>query len=202
MWTYTNHDHPGLLDQRPVTVIADDEHHLAVWLAPGTRMLHQVLADGSGIRTVEGAARFTAPRAQGAKVWQGAGIVAVFQPGADYSVWFFETESGLRNSYYFNIEVPYTRTTSGIESADLILDVLVDADGAYRYKDEDELGFAQQAGLISEDQASRIRHAGDDAAEAIEAWRFPLDAGFETFQPDPKWPIPSLPPTTTWEHEG
>ncbi len=56
LWTYTNPAHPGLYDQRPVTVIADDENHLAVWLESGTRMLHHVLADGSGIRAAADAA--------------------------------------------------------------------------------------------------------------------------------------------------
>lgn len=59
-------------------------------------------------------ARFGAARAQGIKEWQGKGIVAVLQPGADYSVWFFETSNGRRDSFYVNIEVPFTRLERGI----------------------------------------------------------------------------------------
>lgn len=41
---------PGLVDQRPVTVVADDDQHLAVWIAAGRRMLYQVSADGQDLR--------------------------------------------------------------------------------------------------------------------------------------------------------
>ncbi|MCU4296759.1 DUF402 domain-containing protein [Brevibacterium permense] len=161
LWTYTNPAHPGLYDQRPVTVIADDENHLAVWLESGTRMLHHVLADGSGIRTADGPARFGAPRAQGLKRWQGPGIVAVFQPGVDYSVWFFEDRTGptteansptpaRRDSFYVNLEEPFTRFDTGVLTSDHVLDIVVDSGGIYQLKDEDELEFAREAGMFSD----------------------------------------------------
>lgn len=201
MWTYVNPDFPGLVDQRPVTVVADDDRHLAVWLAPGSRMLHQVIADGSPIRSLEGSDRFTAPRAQAIRDWAGGGILAVFQPETMYSVWFFETDSGLRDSYYINIEVPYFRTDLGIETSDLVLDVVVRANGSYRFKDEDELQFAYEAGLFSLTEVGAIRHAAADAVDVVTAWHFPFDAGYESFQPDPAWPIPSLPRNASWTFE-
>lgn len=201
LWTYTNPDFPGLVDQRPVTVVADDDQHLAVWLAPGSRMLHQVLADGSSIRSVEGTRRFTEPRAQAVKDWVGSGILAVFQPDTMYSVWFFESESGLHDSYYINIEAPLVRTDTGIETSDLVLDVVVAADRSYRYKDEDELAFAHQAGLFSDGDVATIRQAASDAVDDVTAWRFPFNAGYEVFQPDPAWPIPSLPREASWTFE-
>lgn len=202
LWTYTNPSFPGLLDQRPVTVIADDDRHLAVWLESGTRMLHQVLADGSGIRTVDGPARFGAPRAQGIKEWQGTGIVAVFQPGADYSVWFFETASGRRDSYYINVEVPFTRFDCGILTSDLVLDVVVGADHSYTLKDEDELEFAHEAGMFTTDQVADIRASAEAAIGDVRTWRFPFDSDYSDFRPDPSWPIPTLPAEATWDFES
>lgn len=202
MWTYVNPDFPGLLDQRPVTVVADDRRHLAVWLAPGSRMLHQVIADGSPIRSLEGSDRFTAPRAQAIRDWAGGGILAVFQPETMYSVWFFEPDSGLRDSYYINIEVPYARTDLGIETSDLVLDVVVGADGSYRYKDEDELEFAHEAGLFSDGDVAEIRQAAADAVDDVTAWRFPFDAGYESFQPHLDWATPPLPHDAPWTFES
>jgi hypothetical protein len=212
LWTYTNPAHPGLYDQRPVTVIADDEKHLAVWLESGTRMLHHVLADGSGIRTADGPARFGAPRAQGLKRWQGPGIVAVFQPGADYSVWFFENRTGQtaeaasaparRDSYYVNLEDPFTRFDRGILTADHVLDIVVDSDGTYRLKDEDELEFAREAGMFSDEKVARIRSAADSAIDDIRAWTFPFDSDYPDFQPDPAWSMPDLPAEATWDFKS
>lgn len=216
LWTYTNPAHPGLYDQRPVTVIADDENHLAVWLESGTRMLHQVLADGSGIRTADGPARFGAPRAQGLKRWQGPGIVAVFQPGADYSVWFFENRTGptaeasssgttaraRRDSFYVNLEEPFTRFDRGILTSDHVLDIVVGSDGTHRLKDEDELEFARSAGMFSDEKTARIRAAADSAIEDIRTWAFPFDSNYPDFQPDPDWPRPDLPAEATWDFDA
>lgn len=201
LWTYVNPSFPGLVDQRPVTVVADDDRHLAVWLAPGSRMLHQVIADGSPIRSLAGSDRFTAPRAQAIRDWAGGGILAVCQPETMYSVWFFETRSGLRDSYYINIEVPYVRTAHGIESSDLVLDVVVRGDHSYRYKDEDELEFAHEAGIFSPTDVTAIRQAAASAVDDVSAWQFPFDAGYETFQPDPDWSIPTLPRDASWTFE-
>ncbi|MGZ1490169.1 DUF402 domain-containing protein [Brevibacterium sediminis] len=217
LWTYTNPAHPGLYDQRPVTVIADDENHLAVWLESGTRMLHHVLADGSGIRAADGPARFGAPRAQGRKRWQGPGIVAVFQPGADYSVWFFENREGQtteaasseassstsarRDSFYVNLEDPFTRFDRGILTSDHVLDIVVDSDGTYRLKDEDELEFAREAGMFSDEKVARIRAAADAAIDDIRAWAFPFDSDYPGFQPDPDWPMPDLPAEATCDFD-
>ena len=140
-WTYRNPDFPDLVDRRPVTVIADDERHLAVWLAPGTRMLFQVSADGQELRSLSGTGPFTAPRAQAVRSWAGSGIVAVFQPETMYSVWFCETAPGVRETYYVNIEEECIRTASGIESADLVLDVVAGPDRRCAFKDEDELAL-------------------------------------------------------------
>ena len=218
LWTFINPAHPGLYDQRPVTVIADDSQHLAVWLESGTRMLHHVLADGSGIRTADGSARFGAPRAQGLKRWQGPGIVAVFQPGADYSVWFFENREGRttlaassdasssaparRDSFYVNLEEPFTRFDLGILTSDHVLDIVVNSDGTFRLKDEDELEFAREAGMFSTEKVERIRSAADSAIEDIRAWAFPFDSDYPDFQPDPDWPMPDLPAETSWDFDA
>lgn len=201
-WTYKDPTFPDLVDLRPVTVVADDDHHLAVWLAPGTRMLHQVIADGSDIRSLEGADRFTAPRAQAVRDWTGSGILAVFQPKTMYSVWFFETQSGLRDSYYINIELPFTRTAEGIVSSDLVLDVVVKADHSFTYKDGDELEFAHQAGVLTSTRVKEIQRAAADAIKTVNHWGFPFNAGFEVFKPDHSWQVPALPNTATWDFQS
>jgi len=154
------------------------------------------------VKFVRSAARFTAPCARAVRDWAGAGILVVFQPGTNYSVWFFETSLGVRDSYYVNIEAPFTRTAMGIESSDLVLDVVVKADHSFQHKDEDELEFAHQAGVLTSSQVVEIRRAAACAVEVITRWGFPFDAGLESFQPDPAWAIPALPDTAQWDFEN
>ncbi|PCC41441.1 DUF402 domain-containing protein [Brevibacterium aurantiacum] len=201
LWTYRNSDFPHLVDQRPVTVVADDDHHLAVWMAADTRMLYQVTTDGHDLRSVSGTDRFTAPRAQAVRNWVGSGILAVFQPNTMYSVWFFETKPGLRNSYYVNIEEEFTRSDSGIVTSDLVLDVLVGPDRDCAFKDEDELELAHRAGVFSTSKVEQIRQVAQQAVEDVEHWEFPFNAGYEGFQPDPDWTVPTLPADAHWEFD-
>lgn len=201
VWTYRDPGFPDLVDQRPVTVVADDDHHLAVWLAADTRMLYQVTADGHDLRSLSGTDRFTAPRAQAVKNWVGSGILAVFQPNTMYSVWFFESKSGARNSYYVNIEEEFTRSDSGIETSDLVLDVLVSPDRICTLKDEDELELAHRARMFSTAKVEQIREVARQSVEDVEHWEFPFNAGYEDFQPDPDWTVPALPADADWEFE-
>lgn len=142
----------------------------------------------------------------------------MFQPGADYSVWFFEDRTGpttetasseasssapaRRDSFYVNLEEPFTRFDRGILTSDHVLDIVVDSDGTFRLKDEDELEFARRAGMFSDEKVERIRSAADSAIEDIRAWAFPFDSDYPDFQPDPAWPMPDLPAETTWDFES
>ncbi|NJC23905.1 protein associated with RNAse G/E [Arthrobacter pigmenti] len=200
-WSYRNPGFPDLIDCRPVTVVDDGDKGLVLWLAPGTQMLHQVLANGSDTRSAEGSDRFTLPRAQAVRTWGGGGILIIFQPDTMYSVWCFESQPGVRDIYYVNIEEPFVRTPEGIVSTDLVLDVVVSPDRQWKFKDEDELAFAQEAGVFDDAAHARIRRAGDDAVAAVERWDYPFNAGFEHFEPDPSWPIPELPSDATWQYE-
>ncbi|WGW12139.1 DUF402 domain-containing protein [Saxibacter everestensis] len=198
-WVYRDPAFPDLVDLRPVTVVDDTDDHLAVYLESGTRMLCQVLSDGHDIRSLPGPERFSAPRAQAVRRWTGGGILAVFQPNTMYSVWCFETRPGIRNLYYVNIELPFTRDVDGIETSDLVLDVIVRPDRSFHYKDEDELELARHAGMYSDSQIASIREAASDAAQTVRRWAFPFNAGFENFRPDPTWQIPELPNSSKWQ---
>lgn len=199
LWTYRNPRFPRLRDEYPVTVVSDDEQGLVVWLAPGTPVLSQVLADGAPIRSAAGPAMFTLPRAQAVRTWFGSGIVVAFPPDACFTVSFFELEDGTRAAYYVNLELPVVRTRQGMECVDLVLDILVRQGPTYRFKDEDELEFARQAGVFSGDDELFIREAAQEALALVEVWAHPFDAGLEDFTPNPGWSVPQLPADATWD---
>ena len=48
-------------------------------------------------------------------------------------------------------------------------------------------------GLFTPAKADAIRAEGERAIERIEAWSTPFDEGWETWRPDPDWPLPELP---------
>lgn len=97
-----------------------------------------------------------------------------------------------------NLELPWAHTPLGFDSQDSRLDVvaLTDADGTWsvRYKDEDELAFYTDLGLISERMRSVIVRAGKEATEAALARDFPFNADWSEWIPNPAWAAADLPP--------
>jgi len=68
----------------------------------------------------------------------------------------------------------------------------VERDGSWRWKDEDELAVAVEVGFFTAEQAASFRAEGE---RVIAEW--PFATGWEDWQPDPSWPVPSLP--ADWE---
>ena len=76
---------------------------------------------------------------------------------------------------------------------DQLLDVVIDPDLSWRWKDEDELREAIELGLMSQGGAEAVRREAERAIERLEARQPPFCDGWETWQPDPTWPLPTLP---------
>ena len=124
--------------------------------------------------------------------WYG-GRLMLFEPGASHSIYVSWGRSGEFAGWYVNLEDPWRRSRFGLDTTDHLLDITVDPDRTWRWKDEDELAEAVEIGLFSRERADEIRAEGERAVERIEAWTSPFDEGWESWRPDPEWPLPELP---------
>jgi hypothetical protein len=70
---------------------------------------------------------------------------------------------------------------------DHALDVLVEPDGTWSWKDEDDLAEAQALGVFSGEEVAAIRAEGERVLSAP-----PWPTGWEDWRPDPSWPGPEL----------
>ncbi|MFG3252655.1 DUF402 domain-containing protein [Streptomyces sp. NPDC048172] len=200
LWRYRANGSPHPHICRPVTVVRDDEELLAVWLAPGTLCVKPELADGTPVHREPLATRYTKPRRTTLSPWFGTGVLKLARPGEPWSVWLFWEPDWVFKNYYVNLEEPLRRWAGGVDSEDHFLDLAVHPDGHYEWHDEDEFAEAQRAGLMSADQAARVREAGREAVAAIRAWGAPFADGWEKWRPDPSWPVPELP--ADWDRRG
>lgn len=193
MWRY---GHPGQehLDfAAPLTVVRDDEDGLVAWLAEGSPMLKVVREDGRDLRA-EASDAFTAPRRQVEARWTGYSVLRVLLPGRPWSVWhFFDGATGVFAGWYVNLEDPHVRDADTTYSKDHVLDVWVEPDRTHSRKDEDELVLAVEQGRYSPDEAARITAMAAEVEAVIRAWGPPFCDGWETFRPNPSWPVPQLP---------
>jgi hypothetical protein len=77
-----------------------------------------------------------------------------------------------------------------VHTRDLILDLWVE-DGQTWLKDADELAAALEAGRYTTAQAQVIRDIADQARrEQVDPRAWPLDEGWEDWQPPPGWEEP------------
>ncbi|WP_411041644.1 DUF402 domain-containing protein [Streptomyces collinus] len=193
LWRYRENAAERFHIARPVTVVRDDAELLAVWMAPGTECVRPVLADGRAVHLEPLETRYTTPRTVRRDRWFGTGVLKLARPGRPWSVWLFWDPGWRFRNWYVNLEQPLSRWEGGVDSEDYFLDIAVDPDRRWRWLDEDEFAQAQRDGLMDERTAGRVRAAGRDAVEVIEAWGTPFADGWEDWRPDPSWGVPSLP---------
>lgn len=183
-------DQLGLLF--PMQVVDDRADGLLLWAPTGTQGWHFNMPDG---RTMDqtplpewsAARRVPVPHAIS------HGLLTWHPHERDYSIrWFFRPD-GTFFGWYANLEAPAViwRDTAlaGIDTVDWDLDVVIHPDRTWEWKDEDEFvaRLAMPDAYWVEDE-DRVRRAGKDVIELVEAGVFPFDGTWCDFHPDPAWP--------------
>ena len=174
---------------RPVTVVEDTRERSVVFIAAGTPTKEPVRLDGSPIgRDVPFEERFTLEWRLGDGNWGGHQTLLLTPSGAAHSIWLFWTEGWDFLGWYVNLQQPLERTPVGFDTVDQVLDIWINPDQSWKWKDEDELKDAIRLDRFTRDEAATIRAEGE---RVVAEWPFPT--GWEDWRPDPSWPIPQLP---------
>jgi len=174
---------------RAVTVVEDTNERSVLFLAAGSPTKVPANLDGTPIaRNTPYEQRFHLQWLPGDGSWGGNQTLLVTTTGAAHSIWLFWTETWDFLGWYVNLQTPQARSPVGFDTVDQVLDIWVDPDQNWKWKDEDELEAAVRLGRFSNEEAAAIRAEGE---RVIAAWPFPT--GWETWRPDPSWPIPQLP---------
>jgi len=129
-------------------------------------------------------------------------------PGAGHSIWlsWARDEAGRRfYGYYVNFEEPFRRTPIGFDTNDHMLDIVVEPDLTWCWKDAEDFDRRIASGVYGEEFGASVREAAKALIEAIERRGSPYSDGWEAFAPDPAWRLPELfaewntLPATLWE---
>ena len=102
-------------------------------------------------------------------------------------------ENGEHWGWYVNLEEPYRRTALGFATMDLVLDVIIEPDRSWRWKDEDELTTFVARGVFNPAVAGRAREEGLRVVRRAENNEPPFDEPWPEWRPDPSWTVPVLP---------
>ncbi len=123
-----------------------------------------------------------------------ARTVRFLYPGRAHSIWVSWRADGSFSSYYVNLEEPFRRTSIGFDTNDHHLDIVVERDLSWTYKDEHDLALRASEGSYSPELVAAIRAEAESVVSVIESRGSPFDEGWDAWRPDPSWPLPRLDP--------
>lgn len=171
----------------PFRVLHDTDAGIAGALWPGTTLISQRSPRERHLREVMAGVDTLGP-----DTLDGSTILAFQLPERWFSVLLFWRSTEFRH-WYVNFERPFRRSALGIDTWDLVLDLVISPDGAPRWKDEDEYAEARGIGFVSDADHAAIERAKGDAWDMFERREGPFDERWPSWRPDPAWPVPVLP---------
>lgn len=177
---------------QPLTVVRDDADGLVAWLPCGAPVLRAARADGRDKRG-DPSTLFTTDLVQERGTHALFDQLRIAPTGRPWSVWvFFDEDSGEFAGWYVNLERPHVRDDRAVHTSDHVLDLVVAPDRTFVRKDEDELAFAVAQGVFDSLEAAAIEAQATEVERLVADWGPPFSEGWETFRPDPAWPVPDL----------
>jgi predicted RNA-binding protein associated with RNAse of E/G family len=117
----------------------------------------------------------------------------VLEAEVSHAVWVSWLDGFEPWGWYVNLQEPFSRTTHSLQTMDLMLDVIVDRDRSWRWKDEDELQALLDWQLIDGAKAAAIRAEAESVLRRLEADKPPFNEPWHDWRPEPAWGLPELP---------
>jgi hypothetical protein len=176
-------------------LVRDDEHGVLTWTAAGSQVMRRYTLSGELTRYMPIHQRSSIPTMLGPGEWRDTNVLVLTPPDVAHSIWWFFDTAGAFLGWYVNLESPATRWFGGLDTRDQALDIWVEPDRCWTWKDEDE--FAERTGhpdYWTAEEATGIRAEGEKLTALIEAGVHPFDGSLTDFRPDKDWAPTTLPP--------
>ena len=189
----------GIYNQRiwhalPVVVVKDSPTELVLAILPGA---DGFLTEGYSEGKQNGKRRWDfkdKPWKLDRFIWHTNRVLLLLEPQKYYDIeYFWDNESGEFKCFYVNFQLPFQRTPCGIDALDLELDIVVNPDFSWYWKDEDDYQKTIESGLILKEWVQAIEGAKLEVLERLEKRSYPFDNSWLNWRPDPGWPAPKLP---------
>jgi predicted RNA-binding protein associated with RNAse of E/G family len=170
---------------RPVTVVEDAEEQITLFIPAGAHWMAP-FRDGKRLKIQEAEYELVEQRYE-------AHVLSFAWPANSAAVLLFFESDWSPSHWYVNLEDPLRRSPVGFDTLDHKLDVIVELDGSWRWKDEDQFVEIIERGLLDPDEETILRAEAEDAVRRIAERERPFDRDWFGWRPDPAWPTPTLP---------
>ena len=179
---------------QPVIVVKDTPEEMCVTLLPGT----ECVAPEGYLDGKDSAKRRWSFKEKDWKLenyaWRTNRLLILLEPDTYYSTMFFwRADSNDFLLYYINFQLPFQRSHCGIDTLDLDLDLIINPDFSFRWKDEDDYQKAIDHEVIMPEWTQEIEIAKKEIFNKLEKRQYPYDGSWLNWMPDPGWLPPKLP---------
>ena len=179
---------------QPVIVVKDTPEEMCVTLLPGT----ECVAPEGYLDGKDSAKRRWSFKEKDWKLenyaWRTNRLLILLEPDTYYSTMFFwRADSNDFLLYYINFQLPFQRSHCGIDTLDLDLDLIINPDFSFRWKDEDDYQKAIDHEVIMPEWTQAIEVAKNEIFNKLEKRQYPYDGSWLNWMPDPNWLPPKLP---------
>jgi len=191
----------GIYNQRPwivqsTLVVKDSEEEIALALLPGAEC---ILPEGYiHERQRPEWNRWEDHRNDtyhmGRYIWHTNRLLILLEPNKYYAtIYFWEDQSNRFLCYYINFQLPFVRATTGFDTLDLELDIVIERTYAWRWKDLEDYQDGIARGVLVKQWTDEVEMAKKEVIKKIELRQYPLDGTWLNWRPDPNWHPPRLP---------
>lgn len=126
--------------------------------------------------------------------WHTRRLLLLMEPDTYYgTVLFWEESSDQFINYYINFQTPFKRSERGFDFLDLELDIIIEPNFIWHWKDTDEYQSGIQQGVIHDEWVRNIENAKKEVFIKLENRLYPFDGSWLDWKPDPNWSSPALP---------
>jgi hypothetical protein len=182
---------------RPTRVVRDEGDFVVLWFPRGTRWKAPTPPPPRPRGPTRGEWLATTI-ALGDWVFRDAewdvSTLMLLREGDWHALWISWLENGEQWGWYVNLQLPFRRTRLGFETMDLMLDVTIELDRTWRWKDEDELELFVARGVFDRPLAQLLRAEGLEVARRAERNEGAFAEDWVEWRPAASTPLPELPP--------
>jgi protein associated with RNAse G/E len=176
------------------SVIKDTVQELVLALIPGTScMVEENYA--RGIRNGKRRWDFKEENWRLAEfTWHTHRLLMILEAEKYYSTnLFWNYERNEFAGYYINFQLPFKRNNCSIDTLDLDLDIDINPDLSFEWKDLEDYQKGIETGIILPEWVDEIEVAKTEILERLEKRLYPYDGAWLGWTPDPGWLAPTLP---------
>ena len=127
-------------------------------------------------------------------LWRTNRLLLLLEPEKYYSIMHFWNHASHEFlCYYVNFQLPFKRSDNAVDTLDLDLDIIVNPDLSFEWKDEADYQKAIDHGVILIEWIQGIEDAKQEILGILDRRQYPFDGTWLNWTPDPAWSPPPLP---------